>query len=491
MVGKKYLLGIRNYFLDSKVWKPIAILSAVYIFGISAILRANFYYIDDMGRALWGYKEFLYFSRYIPQYFSTILHADTYLTDISPLPQLIAAVIMGFSAYIVLHFVTKRDKFTFMEYVSMIPLGLSPYFLECMSYKYDSPYMALSVLASVLPLLFLQRGYLCYFISVFIGMLTVCLSYQASSGIFPMLVAILALIQWNQGITWKDLLRFVLVSAAGFLAGMLFFAVVIMTPADDYASNSLPALFEMLPVIYRNFKEYYWNVFHDFKVEWLIMIALLCVGFVYTTVCNTKQNRFAAFFMSVAVLGALFVMAFGLYPILSRPTFDPRAMYGFGVMTCFVAIYTVSQRHSAPFKAVCFVLCWCFFVFGFTYGNALNAQKIYTDYRITAVIDDLDELGVLDTGKEKTYQITGKIGRAPEIEGMPQDYQILNRLVPITFGDSTWDWGRFGFSTYYRLRNIVWDNSIDLRDYDLPLLKKSLYHTIWGNDSYVLIEVKW
>lgn len=40
---------------------------------------------------------------------------------------------------------------------AVVPLGLSPWFLECFSYKFDSPYMALSVLASVIPFIFGRR----------------------------------------------------------------------------------------------------------------------------------------------------------------------------------------------------------------------------------------------------------------------------------------------------------------------------------------------
>ncbi len=471
--------------------KPILTLFLLYVLGISAILRANFYYIDDMGRALWGYKEFYYFSRYIPQYFSTVLHADSHLTDISPLPQLIAVLLLSLSAVIILYSVTGRCQYTALEYMAMIPLGLSPYFLECLSYKYDSPYMALSVFAAVLPVMFIKRGHYWYFISIFVCTLVLCTSYQAASGIFPMLVILLALIQWNNKTELRSILRFILISAGGYLAGMLFFVLFIMRPTDTYVSTSLAPLPEIIPLTLYHLKQYYVHVYTDFKIEWLVMIGLLCVGFVYTATRNSRQKKLHAFVMSFLSLLMLIALAFGLYPVLSRPAFEPRSMYGFGAMLSLVAICAVSSRHSFLSKFACIAISWCFLVFGFTYGNALNAQKEYTDYRITSVIHDLDELDLFDEEKTKIYQIEGSIGFAPEIEGMPQDHQILKRLVPIAFSDSEWDWGRFGFSHYYRLRNIAWDNTLDLTQFDLPLLKDTYYHTIYGNDAYVLIQLKW
>lgn len=471
--------------------KPILTMFFIYLLGISAILRANFYYIDDLGRARWGYKEFHYFSRYIPQYFSTFLHADSYLTDISPLPQLIAVLLLALAAVIVLRAVTERDTFYFVEYIAMIPLGLSPYFLQCLSYKYDSPYMGLSVLAAVLPVIFMNRGFYCYLLSTFLCSLVVCMSYQAAWGIFPMFVVLLAWIKWNRNEKWQTVLRFVFLSAIGYLAGTLFFALFLMKPADDYASTSLHALMEMIPMTLYHMKMYYIHVIQDFKLEWLVMIGLLCVGFIHVSVRNSQKGRVFGFAFSILVLLAFVGMCFGVYPALSRPTFDPRSMYGFGALLSFVAVYTVTTRRFCFYKTVCIALCWCFFVFGFTYGNALNAQKVYTDYRITAAIHDLHELDLFDEEKIKTYQIKGSIGYAPEIEGMPQDYEMLRRLVPISFADSEMDWGYFSFSQYYRLKNITWDRSIDLTEYNLPKLKDTYYHTIYADDEYVLIVLKW
>ena len=44
--------------------KPFLILSVIYIIAFSAIIRANFLYVDDLGRAYSGYKDWDAFSRY-------------------------------------------------------------------------------------------------------------------------------------------------------------------------------------------------------------------------------------------------------------------------------------------------------------------------------------------------------------------------------------------------------------------------------------------
>ena len=72
---------------------------------------------------------------------------------------------------------------------------------------------------------------------------------------------------------------------------------------------------------------------------------------------------------------------------------------------------------------------------------------------------------------------------------MPQDYQMLNRLVPNTFGGGD-DLTQYGFYCYYDLRNVVWNPDVDLREMNLPVLEDTMYHTIRCEGSYVLVELK-
>ena len=113
--------------------KPTLILSAIYLLAISAVLRSNFYYIDDIARANAGYTEWEYYSRHIMVLAAYFLHGDTYLTDISPLPQLLAAVFMALAGSISVHALTGKKEFSLWYLIAAVPMGLSPYFLECFS----------------------------------------------------------------------------------------------------------------------------------------------------------------------------------------------------------------------------------------------------------------------------------------------------------------------------------------------------------------------
>ena len=119
--------------------RAVLILFAVYVIGFSAVLRTNFYYMDDNGRAAFGYKTWDYFGRYLSTGFSSLLHMGDYLTDIAPLPQLTALLIMAVSGVLLLYIFFDRTLFTLWELAAVVPLGLNPYFLECLSFRFDAP----------------------------------------------------------------------------------------------------------------------------------------------------------------------------------------------------------------------------------------------------------------------------------------------------------------------------------------------------------------
>lgn len=495
MLKKQYYKikdDILYYFSEfKKLLLPIGILSVLYVFSYSAILRANFNYIDDMGRVFQGNKGWEYYSRFLSNFLSRFFSTGNYLTDVSPLTQIVASIFLAAAGAVAVYALSGKTKFSFWQYVAALFFGLTPFFLECISYKYDSPYMALSILASVLPLFFFrEKNYIFYGLTVFAGILAMCMTYQAGSGIFPIFVMLLAFKMWNEDKKTKDILRFLGTSALGYIISLLFFRLFVMVPAENYASTSLPAFSEIFSQIATNFSIYFNSIKNSFRTEWLVMIILVCVAFIYVGVRDSKRKKYISLVVSLVTIAAMFFMSLGVYLILENPLFANRAMYEFGAFIALIAITVASAKKIYWAKLVSFALCWVFVVFSFSYGNALYVQKTYTDYRITMTIDDIMDLELLEGEETKYVQITGSIGHAPAIRNMPEDNVMLRSLVPAAYGNSGWYWGRYGFEHYYNLKNIVFDVTIDLTTYDLPVLLDNQYHTIRSDGKHILIEVK-
>lgn len=471
--------------------KSFFVLLGIYLLGLVALFRANFYYIDDMGRALHGYKEWQYFSRLLSNLLSPGVHMDNYLTDVSPLAQLLAVAIMAASGILLLSILYERGRFTVWELLALVPLCLNPYFLECISYKYDAPYMAISVFAGIFPLLYRKKDTVSYIAVSILGALIMCMTYQASSGIYPMLVVLLMLQMWRQKESYRRIGQFCAQSLIGYGAGILIFKLFIMVPNETYVSNSLPGLKEFIPNIFKNLTHYYSLICTDFKWWWLVIIVLIAAAFIGLMSRSSQQscvrNSLAAI-LTFLFMGSL---CFGLYPALEKPLFAPRAMYGFGVFVTLLMVIVVKETASVLFRSPVMLLSWTFFVFAFTYGNALDVQKEYSDFRVAQVIEDLNDMEIFTKGQPVTLQIVESAGYAPAIRNMPQNYQILNRLLSEhnCFSDET-DWGTYRFYNWFNLQNVVKNENIDLRTYELPILEEHMYHTIRGRDSYILVELK-
>lgn len=461
----------------------------IYLISVYPIIRANFNYIDDMDRVMRGYSGWDNYSRYTSNFLSKLIHADSYLTDVSPLTQILAAVFIVLACGIVIcRFLEERS--CIWNAVPLLMIGLNPYFMECISYKYDSPYMALSILVSVVPLIFAESNLLLYGGISAVCMILMCTTYQGASGIYPMVSVLLCFELWNKKENRKAL-RLFLVSVLSYLAGLGFFKLFLMHNAENmYASGSMFGIKEIIPGVVTQLFCYYKHVVTDFKMVWLLLTAFLAIGFVIKEVVCSRQKKYYAILMSILCLCVLGVLMFGLYPALQSPIYNPRAMYGYGVFVALIGMEAASIKKEYLLKIGCICLTWCFFAFSFTYGNALGEQKRYTDFRVQMVINDLNDLSCMSTDQVKKVKIMGNIGRSPVFKNMPVDYAMLDRLVPDTFSD--YGWGEYYFFEYFDIRNIerANDESMESGENEWIVQKNTMYHEILTDGENVLIVLK-
>ncbi len=481
---------LKNLIKDTFVPRYFAALFLTYLIALYSIFRTNFNYIDDLGRALSGYRGWRGFSRYISDYLSPFIHTSKFLFDISPLTQLLAISIICISSLIVIRIIRRGEKISYWDLVTVLPIGLSPYFLECFSYKFDSPYMALSVLSSVLPLLFYQSNKVVYCITTFLGTLVMCTTYQAASGIFPMFVLLVSFMMWTSKNDKQKILIFILLSAISYIIAIVVFKTFIMRPIGShvYVSNEIASLAEIIA----HYKRYLKLVKSDFRKIWIITVLALSAWFIFINTYKSKQNKFISLVVAAAVTVIMSLLSFGLYPILTKPLYSPRAMYGVGAYIAFISVGSIYIGHSRYVtRILTCVMAWLFITFSAAYGNALAVQGEYEDFRRAEIIYALVQLEQFNTDNDKNIQIVGNVGHAPAIRNAIRRCDMLRRLVPVTLMES-WSWGRTKFMNYYNLKNLKYDGDIYEGSFDdFVLLHESSYHKIYiKGDNNFIIELK-
>lgn len=108
-----YFLAVwRNFFKEKNFWKYFAFVYFVYFVGYFGLLIADVYYRDDLGRSQDGVIGFLYYSRYLSENLTKLIHLNLFRnTDISPITQLIAIALLSFGSMMLIKTILKTQSF--------------------------------------------------------------------------------------------------------------------------------------------------------------------------------------------------------------------------------------------------------------------------------------------------------------------------------------------------------------------------------------------
>ena len=508
--AKKWADGIRE---DFSAWKAstvllsrrtgvvLAIVFVILLIGFSALLRANYSYIDDVGRNLSGGAEWGgNFFRWIIYIENVLGQMHIWLADASPLIQILAIVILS-SSVVVLASVfsgfgggeSKRLQIRYV--VASLLIAFNPYFLECMSYKYESVGMASSVLFSLVPFLFVSRGRLFYLIS-FISVFLMCLSYQASSGIYIMMVIITGLYWFleNGGRSVKDIVKFFICSAVSYLlATGVFYLLSSFLTSGTYRSTRLSPSPD---TAFSNLASYFRIILGDFNLLWLILVAIIMILAVVAMVMKSRRGKALSLVSTLIACAIALVFSYGVYLFLENFAGMPRMMYGIGVFIALMANCAVSvadASHGRASRTVFMIpvvmLVWCFFSYAFIYGNALGYQSEYERHYEEMILADLNELF---PNRPEQYEliVSGSVGFCPVVAHVNDLYSINSRLVPVMLSSSDWWWGGFRMTCYY---SDSFDKpgegpAYDVEDYELQ--KSTMAYDILHNAGSILVQLK-
>jgi hypothetical protein len=475
------------------------IILTVYFIGIFTILRANSYYNDDLDRSLKGYRGWAVWGRYLADFLSALLHMNLRLGDISPLPQIISIAIMAAATMIFLK-IAAGENITAPFIIAALPIGLSPYFMENFSYKYDSPYMAISVLFSLIPFLF-YKSKIVYSISSFLCLLGMCISYQSSSGIYIIMAAFIVFRMWiNKDTSLKDIIRFILCSIFSYSLALVFFKkllfVTIKSEELGYYRTASFSFFNIFSGIISNSKKYITLAFSDFGFGTIAVFFLCALAlFFLLSLVFSRRNKFFTLLLSLIFAGFSFFLSYGAYLVLQEPLWSPRAFTGLGF---FVAsILTFNVIFSGNFKKTKYftvlvsgLLAYNFLVFDLAYGNALAEQKEYQNFRTTLLIEDINR--TLGPGVEKPVVfMENTIGFSPVIDNLSGVYPLIKRIITVLPGGGN-EWGhlplnQFKFAHHIKYGSAAYDAE-DLKN--LPLLVDNSYHTLYSDGTIFFISLK-
>lgn len=119
----------RNLGFQKEDLKEYVLLCIAYFIAYISIIRADYNYADDIGRKFSGYHGWNDWSRWSTMILSNFIHADWYLSDISPLPQLLSCFLMASVSFMLIRLLSGRTKATISTGIASLLCGICPYFL--------------------------------------------------------------------------------------------------------------------------------------------------------------------------------------------------------------------------------------------------------------------------------------------------------------------------------------------------------------------------
>lgn len=425
----------------------------VFIFGILvygvalfALIRGDVYYIDDWGYSING-GNWNHFSRYVATKLSHIVNLKPIAIDVSPLTQIFAVMFLVFGGMIISFLI--RKKIDYIGMLAAIPLGLSPYFLENLSYKFDSVFMGFSVLCCILPFLLKDRT-LIFFISSVVCLILMYCSYQASNGIYMILGIYLTLsVYFVEGASLKRALGFLFVCILAFLIASLVYKVFLVKPVETYVLDSMFPLSQLL-IGGANLKRYLTLVYEDSRTPYFYLVLVTMMCFVLHFVRVSIRSKLFAFVSSALFIVLGLCISYGLYLVLQKPLFTPRAFIGIGGFVAVLCVASIDDTRSSKIfrilpRILIVLIAYSLVVFATAYGNAVTKQQEYIYFRTDVLVRDLEN--IISKDEQSAVEFQGNIGYARATKPFVYYYQnIGRRLIPVLMS------GGWGF-TYQPLLN--------------------------------------
>ena len=490
---------VRKFLIELKPFmRPFLVVFLIYAFAMMAVWRSGVSFVDDRGRAIFGYAWTSDFNRYSSTAFGLVMNANDRLLDISPWPQILGMGILS-AVSVILVYVFCDKKIKYLPLILTTFVGMLPLTLECWLYKFDTPCIALSVLMSVLPMLWWpkdlnKKSVMKFGIITMVCMLIMWTSYQAASGIFPVLCVYMGLRDYLRDGKIMPVLKKLLVAVIAFVIPALIFKFCLPEPDKSYRKNEMLGFAELIPGVVGNFIANAELMVRSLNIWQKILSALAVVGVGVLIIKKYKIKSLAFLIAFMLVLP----LSMGAFLLLEELPLTPRSLMGVG-MAFVPVLILVTQDFIKISEYVLIlpslVLLYSFIMFALALGNGLVDQERWANYRVEDLVSGLSEL-YPDKNEvaERKIQIAGDIGYSKVMQHVADKYPATKELV--TFQQTGLSWAAWGLtkirSYYNRYQEFEENYAYDVYcgvDVD-NVMQDTYYYTIRDNGGHICVDLK-
>jgi len=502
--------------------KPFFVVLAMYSVAMLSVWRGGVSFVDDMGRAIYGYAWSSDFNRWSQSWLSYALNSNFTLADISPLPQIAAMMFLASAGVIVTYlFCGKEIKYLPLTLSAFI--GLSPFTIENWLYKFDAPGMAMSILVSIAPFLFWhvlkgENGKKWWLWAVFTAIATACLmvmltSYQAGSGIYLVMVLALAFFDFLDKRGVLKIIKSCALFSVPYLLASLIFRFVLPQPSG-WRDTEMLGLSNLLPGLMNNIRGYSNFLSYSLNTQWTFLLQAVFWCFVISLLLFSKRKGYAK--ILDAAFGMLFViisipLSHGVLLLLVRPPVNGRSSMGIGLVIAIVGMIIATRKPEIPIRKFprelsyvtkyllvvpAVILLYSFAVFPLALGNALVDQQRWGIFRTETLLADLSRLyPCREELSNTTVQVRGGISLSRVAAHVNRVYPITERIITHQQrglgGHGVWALQKLlRYYGWYPQWSFLWANEV-WDDEHWEIVLDSYFHTVRDSgDGRVSVEIK-
>ena len=393
-------------------WKPFLFVFAIYLVGFLTLMRDHVSVMDDLGRSVFGYDWSQDWNRYTSTLVGLVTHLSGTLFDISPINQIIGLVLLSISSILLTKLFT--GKLRPLPLLLSTFIGLTPFMANAWQFHFDTPYICLAILASILPYslywqkidfsfiknpskettkhLHLDIKLVALLKAIFVTLVcqtVVWTSFQPGSGIF--LVIGLGLLfksfQEKQKPHLASVITFIICYGVA-----AFYAYITTRNLTGYRDISTFPINNLLSGVISNLGTTFHILIDSLSAVWAVLIPIAALCLIIYACLRRRSFRPVSNLLFFVVSIPL---AIGAYLALIIFPIPGRSFVGIGFsLAIFCLLCTGNQAPKPKSKLPLLllpaaILVYSFCTFFWSYGNALAEQNDYDTFRITLLMNDL------------------------------------------------------------------------------------------------------
>ncbi|HHO9729283.1 TPA: glucosyltransferase domain-containing protein [Escherichia coli] len=417
--------------MNNKKWLiPTGIISLAWL----PVIFASRYYMDDLGRSVRGYYDWSPNGRPVAEAIFRAITLNNGMFDISPLYQVMSFFIMGICCLLLIK--SLRLEISTNNLIISSLLFLMPFYLENISYRYDSLTMALSCLMALCSYHLARNkpGYSWMALSLALGVLYLS-TYQTFISVF-VIVSMLSVIKSDsllEGI--KQEIKPGISFALSYIIYSKFVAPLYITGQYNITHSQISFDINLFRQNLTGAFEYLKSITGNYEL--LVFVANTAfIVFLLLTNAGRKNRVKSAFDFAIVALAVLVPVL--IYLPLNHPVFFPRVFVGFGCVVAATALVLGAEKYAFSRYLVLINLVVAL-VLSLAYNRASDSMN-QNDQSLVSAIQQ-------KASANDSIVVFGSQTRDAITKRLAESFPVIKVMTPLYLNNENW-WGKLLLNKY-------------------------------------------